>query len=71
MKTIITLFQSKTIILNLRLIDGGELYDRIINLKMFTEKDAVEIIYQVLLGLNYMHKKNIVHRDIKPENILM
>jgi calcium-dependent protein kinase len=23
------------------------------------------------LGLNYMHKKNIVHRDIKPENILM
>ena len=53
------------------LMAGGELYDRILQLKRFTEKDCANIIWQVLRGLNYMHKKNIVHRDIKPENILM
>ena len=50
---------------------GGELYDRILQMKRFTEKDAASMIHQILRGLNYMHKKNIVHRDIKPENILM
>ena len=53
------------------LMAGGELYDRILQLKRFTEKDCANIMWQVLRGLNYMHKKNIAHRDIKPENILM
>ena len=29
------------------------------------------ITKQMLLGLNYCHKKNIVHRDLKPENVLL
>lgn len=53
------------------LLAGGELYDRILQLKRFSEKDAANIMIQVLRGLNYMHKKNIVHRDIKPENLLL
>ena len=30
-----------------------------------------KISKQLLLGLNFCHKKNIVHRDLKPENILL
>src|SRR5580692_11349514 len=53
------------------LISGGELYERIVSLKHFQEKDAAYIVFQLLLAINYMHSKNISHRDIKPENILL
>ena len=53
------------------LVTGGELYDYIIKKKKLTEKSSANIIKQILLAINYMHKQNIVHRDIKPENILL
>jgi serine/threonine protein kinase len=33
--------------------------------------DAVAVMRQVLSGLSYAHKQNLIHRDIKPENILV
>ena len=44
------------------LIIGGELYDRILKIKCFTEAHAAQIIKQILLALNYMHSLNIIHR---------
>jgi serine/threonine protein kinase len=44
------------------LLNGGELYDRIVKLKRFSEQKAAQIINQILLALNYMHSKGIMHR---------
>ena len=53
---------------------GGELFDRILkrieNNLMYTEKEACEIIRQVMGAIEYCHNKGIVHRDLKPENLL-
>lgn len=51
--------------------EGGELFDRILQVKQFSEQDAANIVEQVLRALNYMHGKRIAHRDLKPENILL
>ena len=53
------------------ILKGGELFDRLVMQKSFSEQKAAHIISQVLLAINYMHKKNITHRDLKPENILL
>jgi serine/threonine protein kinase len=33
--------------------------------------DAVDVIRQVLAGLEAAHKKGVIHRDLKPENIFL
>ena len=30
-----------------------------------------QIVYQMLLSINFLHKNKIMHRDIKPENLLI
>jgi len=52
-------------------ICGGELFDRIIALSTYSEKDASNVIKQILDGLQHLHEYNIAHRDIKPENLLL
>eukprot|EP00960_Hanusia_phi_P040208 754308-Hanusia_phi.AAC.5 len=53
------------------LASGGELFDRIVALGRFTEKDAVFLVHQVFDGIAYLHSIDIIHRDLKPENLLM
>ncbi|XP_005814355.1 calcium/calmodulin-dependent protein kinase type 1 [Xiphophorus maculatus] len=54
----------------MQLVSGGELFDRILDKGVYTEKDASKVIKQVLEAVSYLHKNSIVHRDLKPENLL-
>lgn len=52
------------------LCQGGELFDRIIKNKSFSENQAAGYMYQIMSALVNCHRLNIVHRDLKPENIM-
>jgi serine/threonine protein kinase len=54
----------------MELVTGGELFDRIVEKGSYTEKDAADLIKQVLSAVAYMHDSGVVHRDLKPENLL-
>ena len=53
------------------LLEGGELFDRIVEKTTYTESEARDLSRTLLKALKYCHSKNIAHRDLKPENILL
>merc|ERR1719203_2490659 len=64
-------YESKSYVyLVMELVTGGELFDRIVEKGSYTEKDAADLIKQVLSAVAYMHEEGVVHRDLKPENLL-
>ncbi|EFJ31885.1 hypothetical protein SELMODRAFT_449435, partial [Selaginella moellendorffii] len=56
----------------MELCEGGELLDRILSKKngCYSEKDAAELVRQMLKVVARCHLHGVVHRDLKPENFL-
>ena len=55
----------------MKLIEGSSLGTILENAKRLSVEEAVRIIKDVLLALDYAHRHGIVHRDVKPSNILV
>ncbi|KAJ3072246.1 hypothetical protein HDU98_003989 [Podochytrium sp. JEL0797] len=51
----------------------GNLYQRMRDRdgRFFSDAEVKKYTYQILLGLQHMHKHGFFHRDMKPENLLM
>uniref|UniRef100_A0AAY4B0C9 Myosin light chain kinase n=1 Tax=Denticeps clupeoides TaxID=299321 RepID=A0AAY4B0C9_9TELE len=59
------------VVMILEYIGGRELFERIMDDGFeYTEPTSVCYMRQILEGIQYIHKKNIVHLDLKPENIV-
>uniref|UniRef100_A0A7S1W0K7 non-specific serine/threonine protein kinase n=1 Tax=Neobodo designis TaxID=312471 RepID=A0A7S1W0K7_NEODS len=62
---------SRHIYIVLELVEGGELFEQIVQERRFPEEKARRYFQQLILAVKYCHKQGIAHRDLKPENLLL
>jgi len=54
----------------MELLEGKELFDRIVERRKYTERDAKTVLTQILRATQAMHSIGLIHRDLKPENLV-
>ena len=52
-------------------LTGGEMFFHLKNDRRFTEARAKMYTAEIVMGLDFLHRQNIMYRDLKPENILL
>ncbi|XP_047625712.1 ribosomal protein S6 kinase alpha-2 isoform X3 [Phacochoerus africanus] len=60
----------KCVYLVMELMRGGELLDRILRQRCFSEREASDVLCTITKTMDYLHSQGVVHRDLKPSNIL-
>jgi len=53
------------------ILEGGELFDRIVEKSVYTEGEARDLSKTLIETMEYCHLRQVAHRDLKPENILL
>ncbi|KAI9921080.1 hypothetical protein PsorP6_000381 [Peronosclerospora sorghi] len=52
-------------------MDGGELFDYVVDKGTLSEVEASAIVRQITSAVAYLHACGIIHRDLKPENLML
>lgn len=57
--------EDQCIYLVLEIMEGGELFDRIVEKENYSEKEASETIRPIVDCIKYCHDIGLIHRDLK------
>ena len=61
----------QNVYLVMELCSGGELFDRIIAKRSYSERKAAAICRDIVNVVHVCHFMGVMHRDLKPENFLL
>jgi len=68
---LLAVYESETeISMVMECCEGGELLGRVKEKKTYTEDEAADATWQMLLAINYLHSEGLVHRDLKLQNFI-
>jgi len=69
--TMIEAFNTKDhLCIVLQLLEGESLFENVVKKRVYTEKDAANVVLQVARACKYMHDRGIIHRDLKLKNLV-
>lgn len=62
---------ASTHFMEIELVDGETVLDRLTPSLRMNEAEAISITQQMCSALDHVHSKRVIHRDVKPSNIML